>query len=128
MDMVLRNHRHNAHNHPNLGLSTLFIWIGWFYFWYGLKFGSGISKSTAKDTPPPLVGVHAEPSIILDQTRDNGYKSAPIIWYNKSEVPTYSAFYCETGAKPNLTKRTLGDISKLHPKRNCIKLISECDL
>lgn len=36
-----------------------------------------------------------EASIILDQTRDNGYKNTPIIWYNKSEVSTYSAFCCE---------------------------------
>lgn len=34
-------------------------------------------------------------SIILDQTRDNSYKNTPIIWYNKSEVPTYSAFCCK---------------------------------
>lgn len=42
--------------------------------------------------------MHSVPSIILDQTRDNGYKSAPIIWYNKSEVQKYSAFYCEIAA------------------------------
>lgn len=42
--------------------------------------------ATERDTPR---------SIILDQTHDNDCKSAPIIRYNKSEVPTYSLSYCK---------------------------------
>lgn len=65
----------------------------------------------------------SEASIILDQTRDNGYKNTPIIWYNKSEVSTYSAFCCEiTGMMIDQTDVRYENDTELYDRRNKVEI------